>query len=153
MRRIGLRQRQPLIQGALRRRRTWPSREACYQSWRNKPLFTNWPDENLWAYVKAGTQELENGEAELVYPPEWEAHIFATVPTDIWDFVPQLRTPAMVIRGEYTDVFRPECQSRMERLLPNIRFHIIPNAGHLVPIERASETGAVILEFLKKFNE
>ena len=148
MRWLGLGQRQPLVQDALHRRRIWPSREACYQRWRSKPFFGNWPDESLWAYVKAGTHEREDGQVELVYPPEWEAHIFATAPTDIWDYIPQLRTRAVVIRGEHTNVFRPDSQRRMERLLPEVCFHIIADAGHLVPMERPAETGAVIREFL-----
>ncbi len=148
MRRLRLGQRQPLVQDALRRRRIWPSREACYQHWRSRPFFDNWPDESLWAYVKAGTHEREDGQVELDYPPEWEAHIFATAPTNIWDYIPQLRTRAMVIRGEHTNIFRPESQRRMERLLPEAHFHIIADAGHLVPMERPAETGAVVREFL-----
>ena len=39
MRWLGLGRRQPLVQGALRRRRVWPSRQACFQRYRGKPLF------------------------------------------------------------------------------------------------------------------
>ena len=148
MRWLRLGQRQPLVQSALRRRKTWPNRESCYQSWRNKPFFNKWSDESLWAYVIAGTYERENGQVELVYPSEWEAHIFATVPTNIWEFVPQLKTPATVICGEHTNVFLFESQRRMERLLPKTCFQIIPDAGHLVTMERPVETSAVVREFL-----
>jgi pimeloyl-ACP methyl ester carboxylesterase len=149
MHRLGLSKRQPLVQGALRRRRTWPSRQVCYERYRTKPLFANWPDDSLWAYVEAGTRPTLDGQVELVYPPEWEAHIFATAPTDIWRYVSQLKTPALVIRGEDTDTFRPESQRRMERLRPQARYHVIASAGHLVPMERPAETGAVVREFLK----
>jgi len=150
MRRLGLRKRQPLVQGALRRRRTWPNRQACYERYRGKRLFTRWSDESLWAYVNAGTKPTPDGQVALVYPPEWEAHIFATAPTDVWCYAPQLDTPALVIRGEHTDTFRPGSQARLERLLPQARYHVIPDAGHLAPMERPEETGAVIKEFLAK---
>lgn len=148
MRRLGLSQRQPFVQGALRRRRSWPSRRACYDHLRGKSFFANWPDASLRAYVEAGTRAREDGRVELVYPPEWEAHIFATSPTDIWRYVPQLLNPALIIRGEHSETFQPQSQRRMEAQLPCARFHVIPDAGHLVPMERPAETGAVIREFL-----
>ena len=145
---LGLRHRLPLVQGALRRRRTWPSRHVCFELYRRHPFFANWPDESLWAYVRAGTREREDGQVELVYPPEWEAHIFATTPTDVWRAVPRLRLPALVIRGEYSDTFRPQSQARMEHLLPQARFVVIPEAGHLVPMERPEEVAAAIREWV-----
>jgi pimeloyl-ACP methyl ester carboxylesterase len=148
MRALGLRGRQPLVQGALRRRRTWPSRQACYEHLRDKPLFARWPDVALWDYVEAGTKIGAGGQAELVYPPEWEAHIFATTPADVWRDVPRLRTPTLVIRGEHSDTFRPEAQARMARLMPDARFLVISDAGHLVPMERPAETGEAIRSFL-----
>ena len=148
LRAVGLGQRQPLVRGALRRRRTWPSRQACYEQYRGKPLFATWPDASLRAYVEAGTRPRANGQVELVYPPEWEAHIFATTPTDVWRTVPQLKTPTLVIRGQHSDTFRRESQARMARLLPQARFHVIPDAGHLVPMERPQETAAAIRDFV-----
>lgn len=148
MRRLGLHNRQPLVQGALRRRRTWPSRQACFEHYRHKPLFARWSDESLWAYVEAGTREEAGGSAVLVYPPEWEAHIFATTPDDVWRDVPGLRQPLLVIRGAETHAFRAASQRLMARLLPEAHFVVIADAGHLVPMERPQETGAAIREFL-----
>lgn len=149
---LRLHRRRPLIRGTLRRRRIWPSRQACYQNYRTKPLFAAWPDASLWAYVEAATRERDDGQVELVYPPEWEAHIFATIPTDVWQAVPRLRIPALVIRGEHSHTFRAESQVRMERLLPQARFMIIPSAGHLVPMECPMETAAAIRDFLGALN-
>lgn len=144
---LGLQRRFPLVQGALRRRRTWPSRQVCYERYRRTPFFANWPDESLWAYVEAGTRERGDGQVELVYPPEWEAQIFATTPTDVWRAVPRLQIPALVIRGERSDTFRPQSQARVERLLPHARFLVIPGAGHLVPMERPEPVASAIRTF------
>jgi len=148
LRLLGLQRRLPLVRGALRRRRTWPSRQACYEHYRDKRIFATWPDASLRAYAEAGTRERAGGQVELVYPPEWEAHIFATTPTDVWRAVPRLCVPALVIRGEHSDTFRPESQARMERLVPQARFVVIPDAGHMAPMERPAETGATIRDFL-----
>lgn len=133
---LGLAGRQPLVQRAQRRRRNWPSRDACYEYMRGRVLFRNWPPDAVEAYVDAGTRELADGTVELAYPAEWEAHIFATVPTDIWRDVPRLRVPALVVRGERSTTFLAASQRRMARLLPASEHAVISGAGHLVPMER-----------------
>lgn len=152
MRVLGLDQRQPLVQSALRRRRSWPSRQACFEHYRRKAFFVNWSDAALWDYVESGTRQGAGGQVELVYPPEWEAHIFATPPLGIWRDVPRLRTPALVLRGEHSDTFRPQAQARMGRLLPQARFTVIPDAGHLAPLEKPAKVGAVIRSFLDELD-
>jgi len=149
LRSLGLAHRQPLVQGALRRRRTWPSRHACYEHFKGKPLFAHWLDAALQDYVESGTRLRPDGQVELAYPPAWEAHIFATTPTDVWRDVPRLSVPALVIRGEHSNTFLPAAQARMARRLPGARFITIPGAGHLVPMERPAETGATIRDFLQ----
>ena len=148
LRLLRLERRLPLVQGALHRRRTWPSRRACYEQYRTKPFFATWPDGSLWAYVEAGTRERPDGQVELVYPPEWEAHIFTTTPIDVWQYVPRLRVPALVVRGERSATFRPASMARMERLLPAARFAVVAEAGHLVPMERPIQVAQLILEYL-----
>ena len=143
----------PLVQGALRRRRTWSNHQTCYEQYRSRSFFAAWPDDSLWAYVEAGTRARADGQVELAYPPEWEARIFYTVPTDVWRAVPKLRAPALIIRGARSETFRHESFARMERLLPQARFVTIPNAGHLAPMERPAETGAAIRDFLNTVSQ
>ncbi len=146
---FGLTPRPSLVRGALNRRRTWPDRQACYEYFRSRPFFARWPQESLWAYVEAGTRERPDGGVELVYPPEWEAHLFSTIPTDVWRSIPRLHIPTMVVRGEHSGTFFPPAQRRMERILPHARSVVIPDAGHMVPMERPAEVGAAIREFLE----
>jgi pimeloyl-ACP methyl ester carboxylesterase len=148
LRLLGLSYQLPFVKGALRRRRTWPNRQACYEHFGGKPLFANWLDAAVQDYVDSGTHERDDGQVELVYPPEWEAHIFATTPTDIWRDVPRLTIPVLVIRGAESNIFLPATQERMTVRLPGACFVTIPGAGHLVPMERPAETGAAICDFL-----
>lgn len=149
LRGLGLRQRQPFVQGALRRRRSWPSRQACYEHYREKSFFARWSDDALWDYVESGTRLQEGNGVELAYPPEWEAHIFATTPTELWRDVRKLRLPTLVLRGERSNTFRPGAQARMARHLPQARFITISDAGHLLTMERPRETGRAIRAFLE----
>ncbi|MGD8598854.1 MAG: alpha/beta hydrolase [Anaerolineae bacterium] len=152
LRLFGLEKRLPLVQRAKSRRRTWPSRQACYEHYRRTPFFAQWPDEALHDYVTSGTRRSDSDTIELVYPPAWEAHIFASTPTGIWRDVPHLRVPTLVIRGESSEIFRPEALARMKRTLPQAQFVTLAGAGHLLPMEKAGETGAVIKRYLETFN-
>ena len=152
MRALGLRQRQPFVQVALRRRRTWPSLQACFAHLRSKPLFGAWSDEALRDYVHSGTRPAPGDQVELVYPPEWEAHIFATTPLAIWRDVPRLQCSVLVIRGAESRTFLPAAQMRMARLLPHARFTTIAGTGHLVPFERPQETAGAIQAFVESLD-
>jgi len=149
LRRFGLEQQQPLVQGALRRRRTWPSRQACFDYYRAKALFVRWSDAALWDYVNSGTRVEADGSVGLRYPAEWEAHVFATTPAHIWRDVAKLHTPALLLRGETSETFRPQVQARLARLLPRARAATIAGTGHLLPMEKPAETAAAIQAFLQ----
>lgn len=150
MRRLRLPWHPPLVKGALRRRRIWPSREAAYAYFKGKPLFASWLDAALRAYVESGTRPTAEGQVELIYPPEWEARIFDVVPADEWQFVPRLSPslPVLFVRGEHSTTFRPDVQARVARLLPHARVAVVPHAGHMFPLERPTETAALIQAFL-----
>jgi pimeloyl-ACP methyl ester carboxylesterase len=148
LRGLGLAQRQPLVQGALRRRSAWPSRQACFEQYRARSFLAAWSDEAVWDYVNSGTRQRTDGQVELCFPPAWEAHIFATTPTGIWRDVPKLRIPALILRGEESSTFRPAAQRRMARHLPQAHFVTLPGAGHLLPMERPAETGVAFRGFV-----
>jgi len=149
VRSLGLQHRLPLVQGALRRRRQWPSRQDCFRHYRAKPFFATWSDAALHDYVSSVTRPRPDGQVELAYSPEWEAHIFATTPTDVWHQVGRLGMPVLVIRGEHSDTFTPRAQALLARRLPETTFTTISGAGHLVPLQKPAAVGAAILRFLK----
>lgn len=150
MRRLPIPWQPPLVRGALRRRRNWSSREEAYAYFREKPFFAGWPDPALRAYVESGTQPTPDGGVTLAYPPEWEAHIFGSVPADMWRFAPRLSSdlPALFVRGEHSDTFRPAVQARLVRQLPGARVAAVPGTGHMFPLQRPAETAALIRSFL-----
>jgi pimeloyl-ACP methyl ester carboxylesterase len=152
MRRLPIPWRPPLVRRALRRRRTWPSSEAAYAYFREKPFFAGWPDPALRAYVKSGTRPATEGGVTLAYSPEWEAHLFESVPADVWRFVPRLSPalPALFVRGERSDTFRPGVQARVARQHPRARMAAVPGAGHMFPLQRPAETAALVHSFLSE---
>jgi pimeloyl-ACP methyl ester carboxylesterase len=145
---FGIETRKELVRGALRRRRQWAGREEAYQSFKTRPLFKQWPDETLWAYVEGMTAPSKTGGIELIYPPEWEARIYQTIPTDVWKFAARLTQPTLVIRGETSNTFTADSEKAFRKALPGAYFAVVKEAGHLVPQERPEEVCRLIMEFL-----
>lgn len=145
---MGFEARRKLVQGALRRRRQWASREEAYRSFKEKALFKKWPDELVWAYVDGMTAPSQEGGVKLIYPPEWEAQIYRTIPTDVWKYVARLTQPVLVIRGETSNTFTVESEKAFRKVLPGASFQVVKDAGHLVPQEKPEEVGRLLIEFL-----
>ena len=145
---FGLDARKRLIDGALKRKRSWESAEAVYDHFRGRGLFKNWSDDIVEAYVDSMTGPSKNGGVELIYPPEWEAQIYKTIPTDVWKFAKLLQQPTMVIRGETSNTFTADSEKAFRKVNPQAVFKVVQGAGHLVTQEKPEEVGKLIGSFL-----
>lgn len=148
VRALGRDARFPLVQQALRRGREWPDAEAAYQYFRGKKLFVRTSDAQVRAYTESMTVTDDKG-THLIYPPEWEAEIFRTVPTDVWRLPKHLRTPTLILRGELTDVFVKVSAERFKRLNPKPEIVTVTGAGHLIPQEKPEVVGAALQDFVR----
>ncbi len=93
-------QARPMVQGALRRRDRWASRQEAFDRFRAKPVFERFSDEALWDYLNHGLhEEPETGEVVLSYPRNWEARFYTDPPQMVWDELPQLTVPTLAIRA------------------------------------------------------
>lgn len=137
----------PLARRARRRRRVWPSREAAAAHLRSRPLFAAWHPDAFAGYLEEGLRPASDGQVVLAYPPEWEVHIFVSVPHDAWRFVSQISVPTLVLRGAATDTFTAASEARFRRLKPDADFQVLPG-GHLFPMERPAEAAQAIHRWL-----
>ncbi|HEY5039823.1 MAG TPA: alpha/beta hydrolase [bacterium] len=149
MKLFGWEARNQLVEGALRRKRNWESVEAAYEYFKGKPLFKNWPDETIRAYAQSMTVPSMEGGVEIAFPPEWEARIYRTIPTDVWKCAKLLQHRVLVIRGENSNTFTAESEKAFREANPQAVFAVVPGAGHLVPQEKPEEVGRLILNFLR----
>lgn len=143
----------PLIPATLRRQRVFESAEAMYASYRRKSVFSRIDDHGLRACVEALARPRPDGQVELAYPTDWEVKIYLIGPLVEWKLWPQvkeLRVPLLVVRGQETDAFVPVAARMMQTRLPRAEIRTIAGAGHLVPLEKPEEVGAVIHEFLER---
>ncbi len=140
----------PLVQGTLRRRRVFASREVLLRGYRRKSIFRYMDDASLEAYVEGLTRPRPDGQHELAYSPEWEARIYVTGvwhDTDIWRGLPKLQIPLLIIRGAETDTFWASTARQVKRKLPSAQIVTLEKATHLVPLEQPGK----VVEHIRNF--
>ena len=139
----------PLVRGARRRRRYFKSKtDALNRFTSGQGIFKSWSPEFVSAYLECGLLIKDPQTAVLTCDPELEARIFASVPSDLWHQVGQIKGPVLVIRGGKSDVFSAESAERLKRLLPGCEIATLPDCGHFPPMEKPAETAVLIREFV-----
>ena len=140
----------PLVQIARKRRDRWPTRAEAFAHFRGKDVYARLSDEALWDYVKYGLCEDQGGGITLCFPAAWEAQIYGTPPTNVWQLLPQVSQPTLAIRGAETDTLLPPAWKLWQRLQPEAVFHEMDRAGHLLPLEYPQEAAKKVISFLRK---
>ena len=62
----------PMVQGALKRRRAFASRQAAVDGYRGRGAFRTWTEAQLEDYVAGGFHDTLDGTVTLACTPEWE---------------------------------------------------------------------------------
>lgn len=140
----------PLVQSARRRRNRWPSRQAAFDRFRTKSVFSRFSDEALWDYVNSGVRDdADSGDVVLAFRRDWEAQIYALPPTMVWEEIPRITQPTLGIRGADSDTIMPASWQLWQEKQPADTFVAMPDTGHMVPMERPSALANTIHNFLQ----
>lgn len=125
----------PLVQGALRRRATFESREAAFAAYKGRGAFRTWSDAQLADYVAAGFRPTAEG-VTLACTPAWEASNFRSHNYDPWAAFRETRCPIRILRAEIASTARIE--DHLDELTADgrIRVETIPGTSHFLPMER-----------------
>lgn len=138
----------PLARVARRRRDCWPDATAVFTHFRGKDVFARWPDETLQEYVAAGLR-VAGDAVTLAFPRAWEAAIYASPPLTVWEDIPGLTRPTLGIRGAASDTIVPEAWQLWQAKQPDATFVELPDAGHMLPMERPDALADRVLAYLK----
>lgn len=143
----------PLVDSALRRRHRFADVDEAYTYWRDKPLFSDWPDDTLRLYAESLTRPAGDG-LELAWPREWEAYYYLSVDADIWDELPRLRDllPTLIIQGEKTDTYVNDSARRVREILPDAAHVTLAGYGHLFPLAAPDATRQVMADWLRELS-
>jgi len=66
---------------------------------------------------------------------------------DLTDIAKRIDVPAIVVVGEHDGATPPSLCAEFARLIPNARFELIKNAGHIVPVEQPLMLSEIIRAF------
>jgi pimeloyl-ACP methyl ester carboxylesterase len=140
-----------MADAARRRRMVFGSAEEAFEQYRSRSLFQRWPDEMLRLYINEGTFKREDGQVRVKCSGEIEGAIFeasGSLPT--WEVLPQVNAPVLVLAGEHSDEFTAMVARGVSGQVPDGRLVTVPDAGHLVPMERPDAVADEVLGFLSE---
>jgi pimeloyl-ACP methyl ester carboxylesterase len=136
--------RMPMVQGALRRRAVFDSREAAFTAYRGRGAFKTWPEAMLADYVGGGFKDRDDGQVELACAPAWEASNYSAQAHDPWRAMARLRCPARILKAEKGSTAR--VGEGLTRRYPKVRVETVAGASHFLPMERPDLTREAIFE-------
>jgi pimeloyl-ACP methyl ester carboxylesterase len=146
----------PLAKISMRRRNEFESREAMFANYRQKSVFSRMSDEALWAYVDSLACDCQDGGVRLCYPQDWERHLYVTgirADLELWRNLRRLKPPVLIIRGAQSNTFWESAVRMIQSRLPGAQIHCIPDATHLVALEKPEEVSNIAMVFLRDCNQ
>jgi pimeloyl-ACP methyl ester carboxylesterase len=142
--------RNEMAEGARRRRMAFANAEEMLAQYRSRPTFANWREDVLRLYVEHGTWKREDGSLELKCSGEVEGAMFAQSGSlPVWDVLPRIEAPVLVVRGETTEAFLTMVAEQVAARIPGGRLETIEGAGHLAPMEVPDAVAEMLVEFLR----
>lgn len=131
----------PMVENALRRRATFDSRDAAFETYRSRSAFRTWPEDALRAYIEGGFDDREDGVA-LSCAPAWEAATFrGAMSVNLWPMLARLKAPLHILRAERGSTCALTTGQRVGRTVETIA-----GSTHFLPIERPELLRGAALE-------
>jgi 2-succinyl-6-hydroxy-2,4-cyclohexadiene-1-carboxylate synthase len=118
--------------------------EAFVNRWASLPLWTSQQQLAETVRQRQRWQRLQNSPAGLANSLRGMG---TGAQPSLWENLPELTLPTLLIAGELDSKF-VAINQRMVEMLPNGRLHLIPQAGHTTHLERPSEFGTAVTNFL-----
>lgn len=136
----------PLVQGALRRRAVFPSRDAVIAAYTGRGAFASWTADMLSDYVADGFRDLPDGQVELSCAPAWEASNFTSHGHDTLAAFEAAQVPIRILRAEQGSTCREHPRLDALQAAGRIRIETIPGTTHFLPMERPDLVQAALRE-------
>ena len=136
----------PIVARALARPHSFTSRQAAFDFYRSKRVFTQIRDEVLMDYVAAGHRETAEGELVLRHSGAWEACIYRSVPR-MTGSLKSVSCPVLIVAGDTSNVLDTQRLAWAKSLNSLVSVTSLPG-GHLLPLETPEACARVAAEFI-----
>jgi pimeloyl-ACP methyl ester carboxylesterase len=105
------------------------------------------PDEALLHRLRYQLKPTPDGKWTYKQDPRVSYH---WRPRDLWDELPKITCPVLIVRGGRSWVFSEKAANRMQKAFPNAELVTIPESGHTVPEDCPEEFNAAVEAFLAR---
>ena len=103
------------------------------------------PEEILRAYAHFGSKPREDGRIVWKRDPNLAKGF---VPTELWQYVNNIKCPTIYILGGASRIVPPETQEKLKSAIPGVQIVVMPGLGHYPDQESTAEFLAVAKNFL-----
>ncbi|MFA5322779.1 MAG: alpha/beta hydrolase [Smithella sp.] len=139
----------PLASQSIKRKNGWKDENAALEYLKSKSLFAGWDEQMLQFYLKYGMEKQAEGDLKLTCAPRNEAALFmGGKTTNPWPLIKKLTCPVLILEGEKSSNKEFIDLKKAVSLLADGRYKSVPDAGHLIPMQKPKETAEIIKEFL-----
>ncbi|MEA2826420.1 MAG: hypothetical protein QOG43_859 [Actinomycetota bacterium] len=136
-----------LVEGALRRRVRFESRDAARANFAAKRPFSGFAPEALDAYVTCGFSAGADGSAHLRCRGEWEAAVYRQgLVHDGFTRLGRVGCPVVVASGDRWEAVDAAVMAAQVAALPSGRAETFAGLGHLGPLEDPARVAAAVAE-------
>lgn len=141
----------PLASQSIKRKNRWQDEKSALEYLKSKSLFAGWDEQMLEFYVKYGMEKQAEGDLKLTCSPRNEAALFmGGNSTNPWPLLEKLTCPVLILEGEQSTNKEFIDLKKASSLLANGQYKSIPDAGHLIPMQKPKEVAKIIKDFLEK---
>lgn len=122
----------PMSDVALKRRRSFPTREEAVENFAGK--FPDWDEAAVRGYVEGGF--IGDGPVELACSPDFEADIYrGSTAHDTWDKLSSIEIPVLAMYGKDSDTIDDALARAQVSQFRRAGLEIVEGAGHFLPME------------------
>lgn len=139
----------PMAVSAKRRRSSFESREAIFESYKGRGAFKYWPDDMLEDYIEGGTAEKQDGTVELSCHPTWEAANYRTAGISVWLTFARIKCPIRILHATYRTTTPKWVVDRLVKNYGDIESRYFEDNGHMLPMERHETAIEEILAWME----
>ena len=134
----------PLVAGARRRRRSFPSVEAAIENYASKPPMSSFDPAALRAYVEHGVTPSPDG-VTLKCDPELEARTFERGALHrTWELLPAIPTRVVVVAGVVEEFGPSAVAARVAEELPNGSYVELDDPDHFGPFTHPADLAELV---------
>lgn len=141
----------PLINGTLRKRDQWESREDYRSHSKKFSGYREFTETAFSALAEHNVKNTDNGKVTLSFDKHWEAHNYMN-PTYGMKYLSKIKIPCVAIRAKPSVFFTESMWQRWQSLAPSTVFFEELSYGHLLPIANAEKASQLMISGYQALN-